>query len=340
VGVALLTGVLAVGVSRALELPFRDPDGFLGPSWIRLPLLVLGAFLIDVVPRSVWRARRDRREFRARAQEIVNEHWTRERIALVVIGLLSFYVTYVGYRNLKSYLPFIREGRLDPLLKDIDRALFFGGDPAIFLHQVLGEGVSAHVLSFVYLIFLPFVPISLIAWLVWSRNISFGYWYVTALCLCWSLGTASYYAVPSLGPVYASPWLYADLDSTGVASLQDGLYYSRIDALFVNPLLDLQSVAGFASLHVAIILCATLVCHYTVRHAGIRWFMWVYFALTVVATIYFGWHYIADDVAGAAIAVVAVWLGGLATGQKFERHGRSSHATTSTIDVPVEQETS
>ena len=38
--------------------------------------------------------------------------------------------------------------------------------------------------------------------------------------------------------------------------------------------------------------------------------MWVYFVLTVFSTLYFGWHYIADDVAGATIAVVSVWLGG------------------------------
>ena len=336
-----MTGVLALVASRALDLPIRDPEGFLGPSWLRLPLLILGAFLGDVVPRSVWRARRRPSQFPARARGIVDEHWTRERIVLLVIGLGTFYVTYIGYRNLKNYLPFIREGRpQDQLLKGIDRALFFGGDPAIFLHQFLGEGVSAHVLSFVYLLFLPFVPISLVAWLVWSRNISFGYWYATSLCLCWAQGAASYYAIPSLGPVFASPWLYADLDNTGVASLADGLSYSRTDALLVDPLMDLQSVAGFASLHVAIVLCATLVAHYTVRHAWIRWSLWVFFVLTVVATIYFGWHYIADDVAGVLIAIVAVWLGGLATGQEFERHGRSSHPTTSTTDVPVEQESS
>ena len=333
-----MTGVLAVVASQVLDLPLRDPDGFLGPSWIRLPGLFLGAFLADVIPRSAWRARRSPRSFVSEARTVVREHWTRERVALVVIGLGSFYVTYVGYRNLKSYLPFVRESHLpgDALLKSIDRALFLGADPAIFLHQVLGGGVSAHVLSFVYLFFLPFVPISLTAWLVWSRNISFGYWYASAQCLCWALGTASYYAIPSLGPAFASPWLYADLDSTGVASLQQSLSYSRADAL-LNPFADLQSVAGFASLHVAIVLCAALVAHYTVRHAAIRWAMWVFFALTVVATIYFGWHYIADDVAGVLIAVVSVWLGGLATGQKFERHGRTSHPTTTTNKVPVEE---
>jgi hypothetical protein len=338
VGVAVLTGLLAVIVGRVLGLPLRDPEGFLGPAWIRLPLLVLGAFLADVLPRSLWRSRGRISQFRVEARRIVDEHWTRERVQLVVIGLVSFYVTYVGYRNLKNYLPFIRKGTMDPALKAIDEAVFFGGDPAIFLHNVLGEGISAHILSSVYLVFLPFVPISITAWLVWSRNISFGYWYVTAQCLAWSLGTATYYAVPSLGPAFYYVWLYSGLDHTGVTQLQDSLFYGR-SAVRFDPLNTdgVQSVAGFASLHVAITLIAALVAHYTVRHAWMRWSIWAYLGLTIVSTIYFGWHYIADDVAGAAIAVVSVYVGGLATGQKFDRHGLASHPTTSTAEIPLEE---
>jgi membrane-associated phospholipid phosphatase len=337
VGVALMTGFLAVVASLALGLPLRDPEGFLGPAWTRLPLLVIGAFLADIVPRSLWRSRGQLKAFRAEARTVVHEHWGRERIALVLIGISSFYLTYVGYRNLKNFLPFIREGTQDPLLKAIDEAMLFGHDPAILLHNILGEGISAHVLSFIYLLYLPLVPISVVAWVVWSRNISFGYWFVTAQCLAWALGTASYYAIPSLGPAFYYVWLYADLEHTGVTQLQDSLFYGR-SAVRFDPFNaeGVQSVAGFASLHVAITLVAALVAQYTVRHAWIRWSLWVFFALTVVATIYFGWHYIADDIAGALIAVVAVWLGGLATGQKFDRYGRASHPTTSTADVPVE----
>ena len=333
-----MTGLLAVVVGRVLGLPLRDPDGFLGPAWVRLPLLVGLAFVADVVPRSLWRSRGNFAQFRAEARTVIREHWTRERVTLVVIGLVSFYVTYVGYRNLKNYLPFIREGTMDPMLKAIDEAVFFGGDPAIFLHTVLGEGVSAHVLSFVYLIFMPFVPVSIAAWLVWSRNISFGYWYVTAQCLAWSLGTASYYAIPSLGPAFYYVWLYSGLDQTGVTQLQDTLFYGRSDVRF-DPFNtdEVQSVAGFASLHVAITLVAVLVAYYTVRHAWIRRGLWAYFGLTVISTIYFGWHYISDDVAGVAIAVVSVYLGGLATGQRFDRHGLTSHPTTSTAEVPLEE---
>ena len=336
-----MTGLLAVIASQSLGLPIRDPEGFLGPAWTRLPLLVLGAFLADVVPRALWRSRGRLRAFKTEVRTIVHEHWTKERIALVLIGISSFYLTYVGYRNLKNFLPFIREGTQDPLLKAIDEAMLFGHDPAILLHNLLGEGVSAHVLSFIYLLYLPLVPISVVAWVVWSRNISYGYWFVTAQCLAWALGTASYYAVPSLGPAFYYVWLYADLEHTGVTQLQDSLFYGR-SAVRFDPFNSegVQSVAGFASLHVAITLVAALVAHYTVRHAWIRWSLWVFFALTVVATIYFGWHYIADDIAGALIAIVAVWIGGLATGQKFERHGMASRPTTSTADVPVESSAS
>jgi membrane-associated phospholipid phosphatase len=245
----------------------------------------------------------------------------------------------VSYRNLKNFLPLVNDSKTyDLLLHRLDKALMFGQEPAIVLHQLLGENYAAHVLAFVYLLFLPISPLSLIVYLVWSRNITYGYWYATAQCLAWALGTVSYYVLPTLGPNFAFVYLYADLDKTGVTSLQDSLYYSRYDVLNAPLTTDsIQSVAGFASLHVGIILTLALVTHYTVRHAWIRWSMWVFFALTVLSTLYFGWHYIADDIAGALIAIVSVWLGGLATGQKFERHGRGSHPTTSTASVPVEE---
>ena len=68
------------------------------------------------------------------------------------------------------------------------------------LHNALGTGVSAEVLSTVYLWFLPLVPLALAAWLIWSRNLGFGYWFAVSQCIAWTLGTISYYALPTLGP--------------------------------------------------------------------------------------------------------------------------------------------
>ena len=342
VAVAVIMGGLAIVCSQSLGYPLRDPDGFLGPAWLRLPLLVGFAFVADVLPRTLYRARGNPGRFKAEARLLVREHWTRERIVLVLIGLIAFYVTYVSYRNIKNFLPFImRDGegpptKYDYALHRFDHWILFGNDPSSLLHQWLGTGVSAYVLSWVYLIFLPMVPVSIVIWAVWSRNVSFGYWFITSQCICWALGTLSYYAIPTLGPNFFFPWLYSDLPDTGVADLQDALFYGRQNILW-DPFADgVQSVAGFASLHVAITVSLALVAQYTLRTRILKIILWAYVVLVAISTTYFGWHYIADDIAGLAIAVVAVYLAALGTGQKFDRGGRSSHPTTSTRDVPVD----
>ena len=50
-------GVLALIASISLDRPLVDPEGFLGPSWLRLPLLVGAAPPADMLPRYFWRPR-------------------------------------------------------------------------------------------------------------------------------------------------------------------------------------------------------------------------------------------------------------------------------------------
>ncbi|MFC0223312.1 phosphatase PAP2 family protein [Nocardioides zeicaulis] len=337
VGVAALMGALAVAASISLHRPLVDPEGFLGPSWLRLPLLVLGAFLLDMLPRTLWQARFKPAAMMPVARERVRTHWNRERITLVVLGLVSFYITYVCYRNLKSFLPFIMgEDKYDRELHLIDRTLMFGHEPATILHSVLGTGLQAHFFSTVYLWFLPLVPLALAAWLVWSRNITFGYWFATSQCLAWALGTASYYALPTLGPGFQYSYLYTDLPDTGSSALMEALSYGRSTVLREGVEGAVQSVAGFASLHTGITLLVALMVQYTLRSRILKIVFWANFVITVIATLYFGWHYIADDLAGVVIALFSFWLGGLASGQKFDRHGLASHPTSTTSQVPVD----
>jgi membrane-associated phospholipid phosphatase len=90
---------------------------------------------------------------------------------------------------------------------------------------------------------------------------------------------------------------------------------------------SLQSVAGFASLHCAITLLVTLMIQYTVRNRLLKIVMWVNFCLTCVATLYFGWHYVSDDLAGIAIALVSFYVGGWASNQSFARSRVSEERT-------------
>lgn len=329
---AVVMVVVTIVISLSLGHPLRDPDGFLGPAWVRMPLLIIFAFAIDFVPRTLWRSRMRFREFRTQGRAVIEEHWRLDRIVLVVVSALCFYVTYVCYRNLKNFLPFMRPEHFDYAMHHLDRWLLFGNDPAILLHNLLGTGVSAYFLAWVYLLFLPMVPITVIVWAVWSRNVGFGLWYVTADCLVWGMGTASYYMIPTLGPGFQFPWLYNNLPSTGVTALQDSLSNGREHIIHFDPFAGgVQSVAGFASLHVGITLMTCLMAHYTVRQGWIRKLLWADLFFVVISTTYFGWHYIADDVAGALIAFIAVYGAGWATGHKFDTVARDR------VDGPVSE---
>jgi len=317
---AALIGAVTFIASAALDRPVADPEGsFLGPSWVRLPVLCLGAIVLDLLPRALWQGRLHPGRTTAAIRERLRTHWTRARLQLVVIGISGFYVVYVSYRNLKSLLPLVRDVKYDAELRLLDRILLFGHDPATLLQDLLGTGVTAHVLSAVYLAYIPLVAILVTVWLVWSNNIGYGWWFVTAQGIAWTLGTVSYYLLPTLGPGLMYPWLTSDLTPNGTSALMDSLVYSRQGFLWGEG--DYQGVAGFASLHTAIALLWALMAQYTVRSLTVRRVFWVNFVLTVVATLYFGWHHISDDVAGAAIAWIAFWLGARVTGHRIGRSG-------------------
>ncbi|MBE7325488.1 phosphatase PAP2 family protein [Nocardioides sp. Y6] len=320
IGTTLLMGVVALVMSVQLDRTLVDPEGFLGPSFLRLPMLVGAALLADMLPQYFWTGRGKPRAGWEAMKRRWETHWTKARWALVVSGIACFYVTYVTYRNIKSHLPFVMgETKYDRELHVLDRAMFFGNEPATVLHSILGTGISAHVLSTVYVAFLPLVAIMVAVYVVWSRNLRFGYWFATSQVLIWTLGTAMYYCLPSLGPGFRYYWLFTELPQTGTGDLMDSLFYGRKSVLHDGAEAKVQSVAAFASLHTGVTLLWALMIQYTLRNRWVKRLAWANFAVTIVATLYFGWHYVADDIAGVAIALVSFAVGGWASGQKFSK---------------------
>ena len=51
IGVAVAMAVATWVVAAAYDLPVRDPDGVSVPTWVRLPVIVLAAVLVDVLAR-------------------------------------------------------------------------------------------------------------------------------------------------------------------------------------------------------------------------------------------------------------------------------------------------
>jgi hypothetical protein len=319
VGLAVAIAVTTFVMAWVYDLPVRDPDSAVGPAYIWVPVVLLAAFLTDVVPRALWRARNPLRAFPA-AREVVRERWTMAHVRFALIGLAAWYVIYASFRNLKSFVPFVNRHLWDGVLEDVDRVLFFGHDPAQLLHDWLGTGVAAHFLSFIYVAWIVMVPASLVVALVWSRDARAGSWYVTAIAVDWVLGVATYFALPSLGPIYSRPEWFSDLDRTSVTALAEGMMADRHEVL-TNPFTTdaVQTIAAFASLHVGISVTMCVMAELLRLDRAVRIFLWVFLALTVLATVYLGWHYSLDAVGGAVLGVTGVWIAARGTGNVMRR---------------------
>lgn len=317
---ALTLGSAAGIVAWVYDLPIRDPEGFAGPNYIRLPLILLLAFLTDVLPRTIRRAESLGQVLRTFVR-VTRERWPIDHVRFALMGLGTWYVTYVAFRNLKSFVPFVNPHLWDRELASFDRILFLGHDPAVLLHQLLGTGWAAHVMSFIYIAWIVFVPFSLVIALVWSRNVTGGAWYVTAVAVDWVLGAATYFAVPTVGPIYARPDLFAGLADTSVGRLSANMLADRQEVL-ADPFAThaVQTIAAFASLHVGIMVTVCIMAHLLALPRVVRWGLWLFFAVTVVSTVYLGWHYVADALAGAVLGAAGVWIAAIATGNHVRGH--------------------
>ena len=318
--VAAVMAVLAALVAWTHHLPVRDPDGASLPTWFRLPVIVAAAVALDVVARWVLLVRHGGTAAGAALRAVVLQRWNRDQVRFTVSGLVTWYVAYVAFRNLKGYVPFVTDRLADTELARIDRLLWLGHDPAVVLHDVLGTTWANWLMAGVYLVWIGLVPATLAIALVWTRRSTAGAWYVTAISLDWLLGAALYYALPSLGPTYSSPEWFAALPRTPNTSVRDTLLADRVEVL-AGPWDTgaVQTIAAFASLHVAVMVTICLVAEAMRLPVAVRVAAWTFLALTCVATVYLGWHFFVDVLAGVLVGTAAVVLAARATGNPLRR---------------------
>lgn len=315
----LVAGVTLIGAlwaTREADVPFRDPDNVAAKYLVLVGLGVVVMWALDIVVRAACRTRtRTRWPSRETLREVRRERWSWKRGLAAACALVSFYVSYLAYRNIKSMVPLLRPDDLfDRELADLDRAIFAGQDPWELLHSLLGTGILGHALSFIYVAFIVFLPLSMALALVFTRDLSTGLFYTTALSLNWPLGALTYLLVPALGPIYAFPGDFSDLPASKAADLQRTLMSDRLEFLRDPVEAAGQHIAAFASLHVSMIFTAVVTAHLLGLGRRVRITLWTVLTLSVIATVYLGWHYVIDDVAGVVLALVALWLAWALTG--------------------------
>jgi hypothetical protein len=288
--------------SAIVGIPVKDPGG---EFFVSRVALTGGLFVAFALLEGWLRSPRGRRTPRTLWQT-VRSRWPRRRLAVAWSALLAYHVVYLSYHNLKSWDVLNRPR--DAQLSAVDRWLFLGHSPAVIVHDLLGEGVAAHLLLGVYEAF-PTLVVLVVAGSVFTPRLRSGLMVLASLIWVWVLGVTTYYLVPSLGPFHDRPQDFAGLPET-LASRTQALYLAQRAHLLAHPHAHdaFAQVSAFASLHVGVTTVITLMA----GHLGLRRVqrvLVVFLALTSVATVYLGWHFAVDVPAGLAIGWCAVRLG-------------------------------
>jgi len=312
-----LFGAITVFRSHQIGIPLRDPHGTILQNRLLISLGLLAALaLVDGVART---PRADRRP-RAVAG-VLRARWTWRRLTLVMAALVAYHLVYFCYHNLKSWVAF--QPVHDDRLARWDHWLFLGHTPALVLHDLLGQHVAAYVLMVIYESFSTLLALCVVASLVFVEHVEDGFLLIASALWAWILGVGSYYLIPSTGPFHFAPQDFSGLPHTLIQDTQ-ARYMEQRAQLLAHPHGHdaFAQIGAFASLHVAMTTLLLLMAH----HYGLRRVervMAVFVLLTMVATMYLGWHYAVDDLAGVTIAVLSVVLGRAMLGRdRSARSGR------------------
>jgi membrane-associated phospholipid phosphatase len=223
--------------------------------------------------------------------------------------LLVLLLSTMWVSNIKPLIPLYNSHNYDMVLRAIDESLFLGHDPFVFLSQFRAHWFE-NLMNFSYRsLFLMFF-MTLAVLFVQKRYVAMRI-FVLSMVLSKMGGNFVHFIFPTMGDVYTldHQHLYENIPSTVFTRMtQTVFYYERNLALtnrneyFPLPFLG---IAAFPSLH-----CCQYMLILLIAKRYHRFMLWFYIpmgCLMVLSTMWWGWHYVSDIVAGFLLAGLCYW---------------------------------
>jgi len=243
----------------------------------------------------------------------------------LILSLLAFlrswwpiFVVLFAYCTLKSIIPVINPRLYDEQFNTMDYFLFLKHSPTeLALTWIPLSCIGFLSFGYKFYFLLKISALSSIYCVVRDRRIF--HRLVIAFSLTYIFGLGIYLVVPAQGPIYYFPEAFqrieAPMSETSTYLLQRTLWtvYEQVKQHTPMEFYELTTesgirngIAAFPSLHIAI-SCVLLYFLYR-YHRVTFWLCFFPFWLMVLATIYFGWHYVVDNIAGFVLAALVLCI--------------------------------
>jgi membrane-associated phospholipid phosphatase len=211
-------------------------------------------------------------------------------------------LTFLLFINLKHLIPLVNPSLYDQVLLKADRLMFSGQISGEWVQNILGLRYAGF-LSTAYILFYSYTLFSALVFIL-QRNESLRQEFFTSFVLLWFLGILIVYCFPTIGPCFYMAERFAEIPACRVTEVQTMLWDHKLMLdQFPKSEKGIYAISGFPSLHLAVPILGAV---YLKRFSRfLAWLSWLFVALTVVTTLYFGWHYLLDDV-GSFLLVLLV----------------------------------
>lgn len=214
---------------------------------------------------------------------------------------------YLVYKEIYFIMHALALNDFDDVLIAIDRWMFFGTDPTVWLHQ-FSSPVLTEILQIAYTSFY-FLMIGLALELYLRKELEKFTLVMFAIVYGFWLSYIGYLLVPAVGPRFT----LHDFHSTDVEL--PGLWLTQFFRDMINAgesipkgalnAFDLAQRDVFPSGHTQMTL---IVLFYAVKFkVRSRYFLVVFGTLLIVGTVYLRYHYVIDLIAGALFMLFTIW---------------------------------
>ena len=301
IAIVALTALLLLGhgIEPDVQRVLRGYSTLFGQN---LCLLFLATRL-----RQAWRARRD-----PSLPDITLAH---DLTLLRVTGHLCVWIS--TYSNIKTRIPLLNGAVHDEPLRAAEAAIL-GFDLVTEMRALSAYPWVTEALDAVY--HHDYVFLTFSAFLLLDRRLRGLRQLITAMGLLYVVGISITALWPTLGPCFTEREAYTWMREQGLSSWGSQswllknyrLALEAAEAGTTNRAIAFTGVAALPSLHVGHCL---MLCQAAWRHH--RWALWLYVPITIltwVATLAFGWHYLADGLAALLLVPPCWWLAGKVVG--------------------------
>lgn len=229
--------------------------------------------------------------------------------ALVIAAVMS--IGMAAFWTVKFHIPNLVPFYADPVFAEIDRMLHFG-DPWRWVHSIMPAAAMRPMLVAYFPLWL-LAFIGCIALAAFHPNDRLRSRYLLSFAATYAvLGTVLAAFGASVGPIFYDRFLGESRFSELVLTLKqnEGASYhffvaDRLYAAYTSGAEDIfAGISAMPSIHVAVAALNALFLSQISLRLGIA--AWAFAALTLLGSVYFGWHYAVDGYVSIA-AVLAFW---------------------------------